>query len=130
MRANEAMRYRQQRWPLERVWLAVHGPKDIDREEEEVERLSLDVSKTVVEFITRIAAYRNTLAAIQGKKLKRKWTRKALAESLLEIQVAVLREQFAQMVDACGELPPADDAEAMERYVRKVMAWDKRSNNS
>lgn len=106
----------------------MNGPKDIDKEEEEVERLSLDVSKKVVEFITRIAAYRNTLAGLQGKRLKRKWTRKSLAESLLEIQVSVLTEQFAQMVDACGELPAADDTEAMEKYVRKVMAWDKRNS--
>lgn len=113
------------RTPHETVWLSVSGPSDID-DSQEVVRLSLDIGTEDFEFLARLAAYRSALAALQGKKLKRKPTRKSLAESLLAAQCDSMRQQLSEMFAACGEMPPADDAEAMERYVRKVIAWDKR----
>lgn len=127
MRENTAV---QLKWglPSEKVWLAVSGPVDMD-DGQEVERLSLDIRAEDFEFLTRLAAYRNALAALQDKRLKRKWTRKSLAESMLAAQCDAMRHQIAEMIAACGEIPAADDREAMEKYARKVIAWDKRNSS-
>lgn len=112
----------------EKAWLSVTGPKDMD-EGQEVVRLSLDIRAEDFDFLARVAAYRNTLASLQGKRLKRKWTRKAMAESFIAAQCDAMRQQLADMVAACGPLPDPEDAEAVEKYVRKVIAWDKRSGS-
>lgn len=127
MRGVTAVQLPRSTWP-EKVWLSVSGPSDID-ETQEVERLSLDVVVRDFAFLTRMAAYRNALAAAQGKRLKKKWSRKSLAESFISMQCDSMREQMREMFEACGEMPDADDTEAMERYVRKVLAWDKRSSS-
>jgi hypothetical protein len=108
----------------DRVWITVGNP--LDREEQEVERLTVDVPTGVLDFLDRLASYRNTLAELQGKKLKRRWSRKSMAESFLSAQCDAMRQQLHDMIKACGVIPEADDREAMERYVKKVIAWDKR----
>jgi hypothetical protein len=100
---------------------------DID-DSQEVERLSLDIRTQDFEFLSRLAAYRNVLAALQGRRLKRKVTRKSLAESFIAVQCDAMRNQLAEMLQACGELPSGEDPEAVEKYARKVLAWDKRTS--
>lgn len=96
-------------------------------EDEPVERLQLDVRVSDDAFLSRFAAYRNALAKAQDKKLKRRWSRKSLAESLLAIQCDALRAQLEEMFQALGELPDAKDIEAMDRYAKRVVAWDKKT---
>jgi hypothetical protein len=116
----------------ETVWGVVVDPLDFG-EEKVIERLSLDVASTDSELLERFAAYRNALAAVQDKTLRRKWTRKSLAESMLAGQCDALRQQLADMFAAVGDLPRAPNgpedkgaAEAMEKYARRVLAWDKK----
>jgi hypothetical protein len=112
-------------WPgTDKAWPDLAGPTDIP--DEFVERLSLDISVRDFDFIERLAAYRNALAVAQGIKLKRKWSRKSQGESLVAIQCDAMRQQLADMIAECGDIPPADDREGMEKYARKVVAWSKK----
>lgn len=110
------------------VLIDVSDPTDIS-EDESVERLSLDIGAADFDLLERFAAYRNALASAQQKKLKRKWSRKSVAESLLAAQVAALRQQIAQMVADLGPIPSADPKhrDEMEKYARRVLAWDKKN---
>ena len=110
--------------PRDKVFLVVASPLDI--EGEEVERISLDLRAKDVDFAGRFAAYRNAMAEAQGKRLKRKWTRKSVVEASIAQSFDAMRAQIAAMLADVGPLPDAEDAEAMARYVRKVLAWDKR----
>jgi hypothetical protein len=116
----------------ETVYSVVVNPLDYG-EERAVERLTLDVPADDADLMERFAAYRNALAAVQGKTMRKKWTRKSLAESMLSAQCDSLREQLGEMFGAVGDLPappdgPDDKAafEAMEKYARRVLAWDKK----
>jgi hypothetical protein len=116
-------------WPgADKAWGDVAGPTEIP--DDFVERLSLDVGVKDFDFLERLAAYRNALAAAQDIKLKRRWSRKSQAESFIAIQCDVMRMQLSEMIAECGDLPPADDREAVEKYARKVVAWSKRQEKS
>lgn len=93
-------------------------------ENEEVARVSLDVRVRDDDFLERFAAYKNALNDVTKTKLRRRWTRKSMAESLLAAQCDVLRNQLTEMVAAFGELPPASDTEAVKRYAKRVAAWE------
>jgi hypothetical protein len=108
--------------PAGKPWLSVAGPKDDT--ELVVDRLSLDVGVSDLDFLDRYAAYRNASAAAGGKKLKRKWSRKSMGEELLALKCAELKHEMQAMFEACGELPPSEDKAAMERYVKRVASWD------
>lgn len=99
----------------------VAGPGEIE-DGEEIERVTLELPVSDVDFIARVAEYRNTLAKVQKKKI-RKWSRKSLAESLLAAQVMQLRKQFADMISSCGPIPDPDDEIAMVRYAKRVIEW-------
>lgn len=103
-------------------WTTVGSPTDIDATELS-ERLSLDITLSEIDFLERFSAYRNALAELQGKKLKRKWSRKSMAESFVSAQVDSMRHQMGAMIDACGPLPDAKDAKALKKYVEAVLAW-------
>lgn len=124
---NAASHLLPRRSKSERLWLLVSGPEDMD--EHEAKRLSLDISAKDFEFLERLAEYRNVLARVRAKRLKRQWSRKSLAESFVAIQCAAARDELREMIEAVGDIPPADDIETLEKYVRKVLAWDKRNND-
>jgi poly(A) polymerase Pap1 len=109
-----------------KVWTEVPDPIDIGPDEE-AERVALDFDMSTADFFSRFAAYRNAIAAAQGKTLKRKWTRKSLMESTINTERARLEAQLEEMVRAVGPIPNAKDAEAMERYARRVLAWDRKN---
>jgi hypothetical protein len=111
----------------DRVWLSVAGPTDMD-ERQEVERITLDIRAEDFDFLARVAAYRNALATLQGKRLKRKWTRKAMAEAFIAAQCDAMHQQLADMIAACGPLPEPEDTDAVEKYARKVLSWDKKNS--
>lgn len=103
----------------------VGSPLDIG-DDEEVKRVSLDLRVKDVDFAARLASYRNQLAAAQGKKIKRLWTTKSVLESFAAQASDGWRAQIAEMIKENGPLPEADDEAAMARYVRKLIAGDKR----
>lgn len=107
-------------------WRTVTGPLDV---EDDIDRVSLDLPKEQYDFLGRFATYRNALADVQEKRLKRRWTRKSMGESMLIDAIGSVQRQLAEMIAACGELPDHKDMAAMKRYVQKVLAWDaKRSS--
>lgn len=92
-------------------------------------RLTLEIPESDAVFLDQFAAYRNALAKVQGKNLRRQWSRKRMAESLLAVQVDAARHQLAEMFAACGPFPALTgdskkDAEAMEKFARSVLKWD------
>ena len=112
----------------EKPWFSVTGPGDIE-DDRESERLSLDVRASDYDFLTSFAAYRNALARVMGKRIRKQWSRKQMAESFISMQVDAMRAQLAEMLKACGELPTFDSKDpksraAMDSYVKKVIAWD------
>lgn len=111
-----------------KVWRDVPDPTDIG-EDEAVERVALDLSGKDLRLYAAYAAYRNKLADEQGKKLTRKWTRKSYMESVIRRDAQMLREQLEEMISACGPLPDPNDEKEMEKYVRRVLAWDKKNGD-
>lgn len=103
-------------------------PLRLDDEETGFERLSLDMPQADADLLARFAAYRNALAAAQGKKLRKRWTRKSIAEHLLHIQLEGLLQQLSDMIEAVGPLPSADtkDIAKMEEYARAVLKWERK----
>ncbi len=99
-------------WPDDtgrgKVWSLVSDPLEIA---EAVIRVATDLPIEDAEFLAKTA-------------LKRQWTRKSVAESLLALQVKVLRDQYAELIDAVGSLPDAEDQEAMRRYAKRAAARD------
>lgn len=108
------------------VWEFMPGLPEID--DQPFKRLSIDLSEVNYEFIGRLAAYRNVMAAA-GKKRISPWTRKALCEAFVAAQVSAVLKNMTEMFAELGELPRADDKEAMVKYVARVIAWDKKTNN-
>ena len=108
------------------LWLPVADPTDTS-EDESVERMTLDVRARDAELVGKFAAYRNALAAVQGKQLRKKWSRKQMAENMFALQCEALRHQLAQMVAELGELPDSDDSDAMEQYAKRVLAWNQKN---
>jgi hypothetical protein len=115
--------------PGERVWLNVAGPMDGENEQE-TERLSVDLLKEADVFLKTYAKYRNALADVQGRRLKRRWSRKLMAESFIEAQVSALKAQMTEMFEAIGAFPAEDDDDAMKTYAKRVLAWDKKNNQT
>lgn len=109
----------------ENLWASVPDPFDID-DEEAGRRLSVDIRPADYDLLAQFAAYRNALAAVQGKRLRKLWSRKSMAESMLAIQCDALRHQLREMLTAVGPLPAADDPDEMRRYAKRVSAWDKK----
>jgi hypothetical protein len=110
----------------ERVGVAVPTPRDLG--DEEVTRLLLDVPTSELRLIEQIATFRNALAAVQKKKLKRQWSRKSLAEHFISDQLLVAAQQYQQMFEEVGPFPEisgtADEKRAvMEEYAKLVIAW-------
>lgn len=110
-----------------RLALAVTDPRNLGLDE--VLRLLLDVPKVELVFIEQYAAFRNAVAAAQGKKLKRHWSRKSMAEQFLADQAEMLRTQLSQMFTEVGPFPQFDPDDqkanraAMEKYAKRVVAW-------
>ncbi len=111
----------------ESLWSSVADPVDIGGGEA-VERMTLDVRVADAEFLGQLAEYRNAIAAAKGVKLKRKWTRKSVAESFLAAQCDVMREQMKKLLATLGPLPSADEEDAMSRYAKRVVALDSKNN--
>ena len=110
----------------ERLWASVSGPLDLG--EAEVKRASLDVRAEDYGFLERYAAYRNALAVAQEKKLRQQWSKKSMAESFIAAQCDAARHQLREMFAAVGEFPDAADEDAMAKYAKAVVAWDKKHN--
>ena len=104
------------------MWLSVTDPWDI-AEVEQTERISVDLPASEHALLERFAAYRNALAAVQGKKLGKRWTRKAMAEHVISLQCQSIQHQLAEMTKALGPLPEADNKPALEKYARRVVEW-------
>ena len=109
-----------------RVALAVPSPRDLG--EEEVTRLLIDVPTSELRLIEQISTFRNVLAAVQKKKLRRQWSRKSLAEQFISDQLLVEARQYEEMFREVGPFPEisgtADEKRAtMEKYAKRVVAW-------
>lgn len=108
---------------------AVTDPLDLGPDE--VMRVILDVSKEDLLFIEAYAAFRNALTRAQGKKQKRHYSRKSLAEQLISDQCLVLRHQLSRMFAELGPFPTLDPKDpkanraAMEDYARRAVEWTK-----
>lgn len=87
----------------------------------------MDVSPDDLEILEKIAAFKNKSAEARDQVLRKKWTRKSLAESFLAIQCRNQRQQIASMVEALGPLPDADDEKAMAKYAKRVVEWEKKN---
>jgi hypothetical protein len=107
-------------------WGVVGDPEDTEEGLEGYVRVSFDVRARDYDYFGRLATYRNTLAKVKGIKLRRQWTRKSVGEQLLGQRADEYRLQIAEMVQACGDLPAADDEVAMRAYAIRVIAWDKK----
>lgn len=93
-------------------------------------RVTLEVSEGDASFLEAYARYRNALAKVQSKRVRRQWSRKMLAESFVAAQCDQARHQLQEMFAAIGPFPDPDDKnttpEDFERYAKKVLAWDKK----
>jgi hypothetical protein len=98
----------------------------VNDQEQEVDRLTLELSIKDLEFLGNFAAFRNAMADAQEKKLSRRWSRKALAEAFLAAACDDTRGKLAEMFAACGPLPSKSDREGMAKYARRVLAWERR----
>lgn len=107
-----------------RPWLIVGHPGD--KNFESVYRITLDIPRSDADFLHRYADYRNALAKVLGERLKRVWTRKTLGEALFEKKISDEIKELREMVEACGEIPPPGDSDAMIAYAKKVVAWTER----
>lgn len=101
-------------------------PKDLG--DEEVVRLLVDVPKADADFLEQYAQYRNALAVVRKKRMKRRWTRKSQVEAIISEAADDLRQQLAGMLDAVGPMPtldstPEKNRAAMEKYAAKVLRW-------
>jgi hypothetical protein len=109
-----------------RNWLTMVGPPEISAEEE-TERITVEVSVADADFISRYAALRNALAEAEDRRLRKKWTRKMMAESMLAAQCDAARQQMQDMFKALGDLPDAEDKAACLTYAKKALAWAKKN---
>lgn len=96
-------------------------------------RLTLDLEPGDLSFLGRLAAYRTAMARLSGRESELppegKWTRKALAESLMAAVCNAQRAQLREMIDACGEIPDPKDIGELNRYVARVFAWSEQLHN-
>lgn len=107
--------------PRVKPWLTVGDP--IDNPGADVVRFTIDIAPDDFKLAKQVAAYRNALAAVQGKRLKRLWTRKSIGETVYALGAIEMRKQLAEMIKQCGPLPDEGDDLAMRRYAEKVIAW-------
>lgn len=108
------------------VWEFMAAVPDIA--EYAFKRVTLSLSEENHEFLGRLAAYRNAMAKEARKNIPA-WTRKSLCEAFISAQADTYRKSMAEMFAALGELPSAKDREALKKYVARVAAWDKKTNN-
>ena len=91
-------------------------------EQEETERVSLDLPRSVVRFLEGFASYRNALNAEQGRDV-RKWTRKSTAEAYVVAQVRQVMESMRGAFERHGPLPELDDPKDRPRYEKEMRAY-------
>ncbi len=97
-----------------------------------VVRITLDVSRDEDEFLTAYAAYKNALPIAQGERVKRRESRKSVAEQLVTNQIAQTLHQLKAAFEAVGELPkviegkPKETEELFVAYAKKVLAWQRK----
>lgn len=103
--------------------------------EQKLERATLDLLSDDYELLDLFALYRNARAKVLGDKI-RAWSRKSMAESILMDHLDGLRRDLAEMFEAVGPFPRESDfesrdelREAMEKYARRVLAWDKKTSD-
>lgn len=113
----------------ERYWVTVPDPTRISGEEE-VDRLSLDMPASEMEWLAQLSKYRNALAKAQGKRLARAWSRKNLSESLLVSQCEEMRKQMKHVSEVLGPLPASKDVEGMKKYAERLVAHMKKLEKS
>jgi len=101
-------------------WSSVDQPDT--GEGQVVKRASLDLPPEVFDFADRVAAYRNALARVQKVSIRTQWSRK----TVMEQQMMLRYRQMLSEMEALGDLPDADDAEAMDRYAARAIALDKK----
>lgn len=113
-----------------RFWSALADPFDSD-DDLDTRRLSLDIRAKDYAWFEQVAAFRNALAAAQNKKLRRQKSRKSEAERALAAHADFQREQFRELIEACGPIPNIDPKhpDEMEKYARRVLAWEKKTNS-
>ena len=84
--------------------------------DDEIIRFVVEISLLDGVLLERYAAFKNAIAAVEGRRLKRKQTRKCVAEWYLQQACIALREQLAGMTRQLGDLPDANDAAAVTEY--------------
>lgn len=110
----------------ETLWVPVVDPDNIgDGAEGTVIPITVHLSTDDAEFLERYAAHRNHLADAREERLKARWSRKSMAESLLTAQVKAIRAQLATMMSELGELPPKKAAGAA-KYAERANEWAKK----
>src|SRR5688500_10457014 len=122
-----------------KAWREMAGPR-ARVGEVRLERVTLELPEEDYDLLDLYALYRNARAKALGDKI-RAWSRKSMAESILSDHLESLRRDLAEMFEAVGPLPrEADFAHippgterrdqlraAMEKYAKRVLAWDKKS---
>lgn len=94
---------------------------------EGIKRIGVDVRESTFETLEQLAEYRNALAKVTNKTLRRKQTVKSTAESELEAAIDSLMDDLAPMFEVVGPWPEisgdeAADAEAFQAYAARVVA--------
>ena len=117
----------QLRKPAKRLNLLALMAGPLDVLDIDLKRISLDLSEADFEWLERLASFRNSLALAEKRRIT-PWSRKSLCESFVAVQANAQREMLREMIAALGDLPAADDSEALSAYVAKVLAWSKKHN--
>jgi hypothetical protein len=117
--------------------LALADPGDDEDElppgvsDAKVKTLSFDLPLEDLDWLGRYAEYRNALQLVLAEeadaKPRRKWSRKSLGERLLSKQIEAKREKLRKVIDTLGELPDADDVDAMKKYAKRALALVKKT---
>lgn len=105
-------------------WSSVDQPDT--GEGQVVKRASLDLPPEVFDFADRVAAYRNALARVQKVSIRTQWSRKTVMEQQMMLRYRQMLSEMEALFSALGDLPDADDAEAMDRYAARAIALDKK----
>lgn len=100
------------------------GPFEVfeRREEEEDDRVALDVPVSDLSFMESYATHRNKVAKALGRKPK--WTRKSVAEAFLSAHARAMRVVQERLTEEVGE--PPSDPKRLADWARRVEEWERR----
>lgn len=96
---------------------------------EGIERMTVELLVADLDFATRFAMHRNSLAAASGVVIVQ-WTTKQIVELFVSMQCEAARLSTMETIKALGPLPAADDAKASAVYAKRALAWGEGGRNA